>query len=215
VEAKRENMPLDVIEDESGTTIMNAQDMCMIEHIDDLVNAGVKSLKIEGRAKSAYYSGAVTNAYRMAIDSYYEKKQTPKWALEEVNNVSHRAYSTGFYYAGKMSEGRRTPPSQTYDKGYIRNYKLLANVIGGGDIEKSENSLSVLVETRNYFETGENVEILMPKTEPIKTKITKISDKSGNSLKLSNKPMTELFLEFENLNQIDKIPTGSFIRKQI
>ncbi|MDR2748435.1 MAG: U32 family peptidase [Bifidobacteriaceae bacterium] len=214
VEAKRDNMPIDLIEDQTGTTIMNAQDMCMIEHIDDLVNAGVKSLKIEGRAKSAYYTGAITNAYRVAIDSYYNNQPAPKWALEEVNNVSHRAYSTGFYYSGKMSEGRRTPPSQTYNTGYIRNYKLLGNVIEKpGGVQSNSKAL---IETRNYFQTGDTVEIIMPGKEPIKTKICEIIDKSNAAITVSNKPMEKVLLEFENAeNTHFPIPTGSFIRKEL
>ncbi|MDF2632653.1 MAG: family peptidase, partial [Caproiciproducens sp.] len=100
VESKRPGQYMPISEDQSGTYILNSKDMCMIEHIPELVKAGVNSLKIEGRAKSAYYVAVVTNAYRRAIDEYLQNpagKVSP-WVVEELNKISHREYSTGFYF---------------------------------------------------------------------------------------------------------------------
>ena len=99
VEEKRPNEFFPIFEDEKGTYILNAKDMCMIEHIDKLAKAGVDSLKIEGRAKSAYYVTVVTNAYRMAVDEYYKNPDNfilPDWIRDEVYKVSHRKYCNGF-----------------------------------------------------------------------------------------------------------------------
>ncbi|MDR3128435.1 MAG: U32 family peptidase [Bifidobacteriaceae bacterium] len=206
-EITRDNIPMDIIENQTGTTIMSAQDMSTIKHIGDIINAGVNSLKIEGRAKSAYYTGVITNAYKTALNSVLNNKSTPKWAIDEVNSVSHRPYSTGFYYAGKMSQGRRQPPSQTYNKAYIRNYQLIANTL-----ENIKNQTNVLVQTRNYFKTGELIEIVKPNTAPKKVKIYQIIDKAGNLISYSNKPMAELYLQFDKKLSA---PAGSFIRQKI
>ena len=100
VEKKRPNEYMDITEDKHGSYIFNSRDMCMIEHIPELVQAGVSSIKIEGRAKSAYYVAVTTNAYRHAIDAYLEhpEQPLPPWIVEEVDKISHREYSTGFYF---------------------------------------------------------------------------------------------------------------------
>ena len=101
VEEKRPNEFFPIFEYEKGTYILNAKDMCMIEHIDKLAQAGVDSLKIEGRAKSAYYVTVVTNAYRMAVDEYYRNPDNfvlPDWIRDEVYKVSHRKYCNGFFF---------------------------------------------------------------------------------------------------------------------
>ena len=116
MEEKRPGQYFPIFEDEHGSYILNAKDMSMIDHIDDLVDAGITSLKIEGRAKSAYYVSVVTNAYRQAVDQYVadpENYHLAGWLAEEVYKVSHREYCTGFYY------GR---PDQCYlSGGYVRD----------------------------------------------------------------------------------------------
>ncbi|MDR3152376.1 MAG: U32 family peptidase C-terminal domain-containing protein, partial [Bifidobacteriaceae bacterium] len=181
-----------------------------IEHVDDLIEAGIDSLKIEGRSKSAYYSGVITNAYKTAIKAYYSGKKTPKWANQEVHNVSHRPYSTGFYYSDNMSKGRRNSPWQTYEKGYIRNYQLLANVVKNSKIINKTSRIAV--ETRNYFKLNSQIEILSPGKVPQTAKIIKILDKNNQNLPFSNKPMVQLNLILDkNLT----IPIGSFIRQAL
>ena len=136
MEEKRPNEFFPVFEDEKGTYILNSKDMCMIEHIDKLAKAGVTSLKIEGRAKSAYYVAVVTNAYRMAVDHYYKAPDNfvlPDWIRDEVYKVSHRKYCNGFFF-GVPEE------SQYYENsGYIRNYDVVAVV------ESCENGSSSTV----------------------------------------------------------------------
>ena len=107
MEEKRPNQFFKVFEDERGSYILNSRDMCMIDHLDDLIDAGVTSFKIEGRAKSAYYVALTVNAYRAALDSCLKGEKPPKWVLDEVNKISHRPYSTGFFY-GKPTDGSGT-----------------------------------------------------------------------------------------------------------
>ena len=154
MEEKRPGEYFPIFEDEKGTYILNAKDMCMIEHIDKLAEVGVTSLKIEGRAKSAYYVAVVTNAYRMAVDEYYKDPynfKLPDWIRDEVYKVSHRKYSKGFFF-GVPEE------SQYYENsGYIRNYDVVAVV------EKCENGtvyckpVEMMLDTL-FDENGEQIE---------------------------------------------------------
>ena len=122
VEEKRLDQPMPIMENEDGTYILNAKDLCVLEYIDKVIEAGVTSLKIEGRAKSSYYVSTVTNAYRIAVDSYLENPENwslEPWLMDEVRKVSHRDYTTGFYF-GRPEQGQR------YDTGgYIRNCDIL------------------------------------------------------------------------------------------
>ncbi|MDE5937408.1 MAG: U32 family peptidase, partial [Ruminococcus sp.] len=157
VEEKRPNEFFPIFEDEKGTYILNAKDMCMIEHIDKLAEAGVTSLKIEGRAKSAYYVTVVTNAYRMAVDEYYKNPynfRLPDWIRDEVYKVSHRKYCNGFFFG--------TPENSQYyeNSGYMRNYDIVAVV------EKCENG-TVYCTQRNRFFAGDEVELLSPSAKPV------------------------------------------------
>lgn len=153
MEEKRPGEYYPVYEDENGSYILNAKDLCMIEHIDKLAAAGVDSLKIEGRAKSAYYVAVVTNAYRLAVDEYERDPahfSLPLWLLEETRKVSHREYSTGFYF-GRPQDG------QCYKSGgYVRNWDVAAVVEGWQD--------GVLTVTqRNRFFEGDELEALVPR----------------------------------------------------
>ena len=125
MEEKRENEFYPIFEDEKGSYILNAKDLCMIDHIDKLAKAGVNSFKIEGRAKSAYYVSVVTNAYRKAMDIYKQNPddyQLPQWIHDEVFKVSHRAYCTGFFFGHPKD-------CQYYENsGYIRDYDVVAVV---------------------------------------------------------------------------------------
>jgi len=122
MEEKRPGIFLPVFEDEHGTTILNAKDLCMIEHLKELADAGIASFKIEGRAKSPYYVGVVVNAYRTALDAAMEGKPVPEWALRELDTVSHREYSTGFYY------GRQPHQQSYYAGGYVQDWEVSAVV---------------------------------------------------------------------------------------
>ena len=153
MEEKRPGEYFPVFEDEKGTYIMNSRDMCMIDHLDDLMDAGVDCLKIEGRAKSGYYAAIVTGAYRHVLDDIAAGRPIdPVWR-DEVEHVSHRHYSTGFFYG---------QPGQYYDNArYIRDWQICAVVT-----DCDENGLAT-VSLRNKFAAGDQLEVVGPDTRPI------------------------------------------------
>lgn len=179
MEEKRIDQFFPVFEDEKGTYILNAKDLCMIDHIDKLAEAGVSSLKIEGRAKSAYYVAVITNAYRMAVDEYYKNPNNFKlsdWIHDEVFKVSHRKYCTGFFFGHPKD-------CQYYETGgYIRNYDVVAVV------EKCEDGI-VYCTQRNKFMAGDTVEVVSPSQKPIEITIDELFDENGNSIETANHAM--------------------------
>lgn len=177
MEEKRPGQYYPIFEDEKGSYILNAKDLCMIEYIDQLVQAGVTSLKIEGRAKSAYYVSVVTGAYRAAVNEYLRDPNhydPPQWILDEVKRVSHREYSTGFYF------GR---PDQCYQNaGYIREWDVIAVVNGW------ENG-NLLVTSRNKFTCGEIAEVMRPGKPPAALTISTIFDPDEGEVESARHPM--------------------------
>lgn len=172
MEEKRPGMYFPIEEDEKGTYILNAKDLCMIEHIDRLVSAGITSLKIEGRAKSSYYVSVVTNAYRNAVDLYRkdpEHFKLPQWLFDEVRKVSRRQYSTGFYF-GRPEQG------QYYETGgYVRGYDVVALVDDCRD--------GVLYCTqKNKFSVGDTLELLEPRAGVRSFTVTALEDEEGTAL---------------------------------
>lgn len=164
MESKRPGQYMPVFEDKSGTYILNSKDMCMIEHIPELVKAGISSLKIEGRAKSSYYVAVTTNAYRNAIDEYYShpSDKVSPWIVEELNKISHREYSTGFYFGGE--------PGQVYENGgYVREYDVVAIC------EDYRDGMAVLSQ-RNRFFKGDTVDILEAGNKPYTLTLNDIFD---------------------------------------
>ena len=168
MEEKRPGEYFPVFEDERGTYIMNSRDMCMIDHVDDLVDAGLDSLKIEGRAKSAYYAAIVTGAYRHVIDDVWAGRPVdPVWR-DEVERVSHRHYATGFYYG---------PPGQYTDNArYIRQWQVVALVL-----DCDENGLATLT-LRNKFSAGDTVEVVGPDVKPVSFRAPVMEDEAGEPL---------------------------------
>ena len=168
MEEKRPGEYFPVEEDAQGTYILNSRDMCMIDHLDDLWDAGVSSLKIEGRAKSAYYAAIVTGAYRHCMDDVAAGRPIdPVWR-EEVNHVSHRPYSTGFYYGY---------PGQYYENSrYIREWQVTALAT-----DCDENGLATL-SLRNKFRTGDTVELVGPDLRPFSLTVPEMQDAEGNVL---------------------------------
>jgi len=168
MEEKRPGEYFPVEEDEQGTYILNSRDMCMIDHLDDLWDAGVSSLKIEGRAKSAYYAAIVTGAYRHCMDDVAAGRPIDPIWRDEVNHVSHRPYSTGFYYGY---------PGQYYENSrYIREWQVIALVTGC-----DENGLATL-SLRNKFRTGDTVELVGPDLRPFSMTVPEMQDAEGNPL---------------------------------
>lgn len=167
-EEKRPGEYFDVIED-NGTYLYNSKDMCMIEHIPDLIDAGVSSLKIEGRMKSSYYTAVVTNAYRNVIDEISAGYEPDRVWFEEVNKVSHRPYSTGFYYGY---------PGQHYsDASYTSTSDVMA-VVGSCD----EEGNAVLIQ-RNKFSTGDTLELLVPGKKPVEFTAGVMKNDEGEIIK--------------------------------
>lgn len=173
MEEKRPNEYFPVFEDDRGAYILNSKDLCMIEHIPELINSGVDSLKIEGRMKSAYYVAAVVKSYRQAIDSYFEDKENyvfqKKW-LDNLLKVSHRIYSTGFYF--------EKPDSQIYEtSSYIRDYDIV------GIIRNYEEDLEVAtIEQRNKVYEGDRVEVLSPNGDNVWIVLNDMKDDTGEKI---------------------------------
>lgn len=173
MEEKRPGEYFEIQEDARGAYIMNSMDLCMIEHIPDIIESGITSLKIEGRMKSAYYVASVVKAYREAIDEYIKNptgwKFKQEW-LKELSKSSHRQFSTGFYY-GK-------PKSQVYESSdYIRTHDIV------GIVRSYDNDTNIAqIEQRNKVLKGETVEILSPDKESFDLKLDNIMDMDGNEL---------------------------------
>ena len=196
MEEKRPGEYFPVFEDEKGTYIMNSRDMCMIDHLDDLMDAGVDCLKIEGRAKSAYYAAIVTGAYRHVIDDVAQGRPAdPVWR-DEVEHVSHRHYSTGFFYG---------PPGQYYENSrYIRDWQICAVVTGC-----TPEGLATL-SLRNKFRTGDTVEVVGPDTRPFSLTVPEMTDADGLPLFEPKTPQMTFTMPLPR-----PVPPTSFIRHAV
>ncbi len=197
MEEKRKGEYFPVVEQENGTYFFNSKDLCMIEHIPELLKAGITSLKIEGRAKSAYYVAVITNAYKQALLDYYkmgENFELEPWIREEVYKISHRKYSTGFYFGGE--------PGQIYDNGgYVKDYEVVA-------VCENYQDGMIEISQRNKFLKGDELEVLMPGKKPFKFTAEKIIDEKGNEMESAPHAMQKLFIPFEN-----EIEKGAYLRK--
>ena len=174
MEEKRPGEYFPVFEDEKGTYILNSKDMCMIDHLDDLHKAGVDCIKIEGRAKSAYYAAIVTGAYRHCIDDIYAGRPLdPVWR-DEVDHVSHRIYSTGFYYG--------QPGQYTEHSRYIRDWQVVAIV------ESCDENGIAQCSLRNKFHVGEALEVVGPDLRPFPFTAAGMTDPEGAPLEEPRTP---------------------------
>ena len=195
VEETRPGQYFPISEDENGTYILNAKDMCMIEHLDKLIDAGVTSFKIEGRAKSAYYVATVTNAYRLALDHAVKREPIPDWVIDEVYNVSHRNYCTGFYFDHNDAK-------QVYESsGYDRSCDFV------GVIDGYDNGF-VLLTQRNYFTSEDDLEVLMPGTKPVKFHPEHLYNSEGVEIKIANRATEKLKAACDH-----KFPPKSILRR--
>lgn len=198
-EENREGQFFPVIEENGGTYLYNSRDLCMIEHIDELVKAGISSFKIEGRAKSAYYTAVTTNAYHHALNDYMKNPESftlAPWIKEELEKISHREYSTGFYFG--------TEPGQTTDNGgYIRSYNQVA-------VCENYNDGVATITQRNKFFAGDTLDVLPPSGISFTVVAKSLEDEFGNCVESAPHAMQKLFM------QVDcEIPAGSVIRKKI
>ena len=199
-EENREGQFFPVEENDDGTYLYNSRDLCMIEHIKELCKAGISSFKIEGRAKSAYYTSVITNAYRNAIDEYFENRtnenyQVSDWIVEECEKISHRAYNTGFFFG-------KEPGQETANGGYIRHYNQVA-------VSVDEKEDGALITQRNKFLVGDTLDVLPPDGRSFLVRVEELEDENGNKVESAPHPMQRLYLHCKV-----KIPVGSVIRKK-
>ena len=196
MEEKRPGEYFPVFEDEKGTYILNSRDMCTIDHLKDLIDAGIDCIKIEGRAKSAYYAAIVTGAYRHAIDDVYAGRPIdPVWR-DEVDHISHRVYSTGFYYGhpGQYVENSR----------YIRQWQIVAKV------ESCDENGRALCSLNNKFQLGDALEVVGPDTRPFSVTATGMTDLEGNPIDEARTPQMPFYLQLPQ-----QVPAHSMIRRSV
>ena len=182
VEEKRPGEYMEISED-GGTYIMNSNDMCMIEHLPELLDAGIISFKIEGRMKSAYYAAAVTNAYRHAIDAALKGEPLPAFCVDEVEKISHRKYCTGFYCGD---------PGQYYSRN-DSIYFASADVVAV--VESCDENGNAVLTQRNKFFVGDHVELLTNKGEPTPFRVDEIRNAEGETIESTPHPMMELHIK--------------------
>ena len=196
MEEKRPGEYFPVFEDEKGTYILNSRDMCMIDHLQDLMDAGVDCIKIEGRAKSAYYAAIVTGAYRHCIDAAAAGLPLdPVWR-DEVEKISHRIYSTGFYYG--------EPGQYTENSRYIRQWQICAIV------ESCDETGLALCRLNNKFRAGDSLEIVGPDLKPFEIVPEIMRDTEGNALDEPRKPDMHFYLQLPR-----QVPEMSILRKGV
>ena len=196
MEEKRPGEYFPVFEDEKGTYILNSRDMCMIDHLDDLMDAGVDCIKIEGRAKSAYYAAIVTGAYRHVIDGLNAGREIDPIWRNEVDKVSHRIYSTGFYYG--------YPGQYTENSRYIREWQVAAIV------ESCDENGLALCSLRNKFAEGTELEVVGPDLRPFPIITGNMTDLDGNPLAEPRTPQMKFYLPLPQA-----VPPLSILRKSV
>ncbi|MCR5144439.1 MAG: U32 family peptidase [Lachnospiraceae bacterium] len=188
VEEQRPGEYLPVYENERGTYIFNSKDLCMIEHIPELIEAGIDSFKIEGRMKTALYVATVARTYRKAIDDYMESEEKYRanmdWYKEQISNCTYRQFTTGFFF-GKPSEDAQIYDSNTY----IKEYTYLG-IVG----EQNAQGLYSL-EQRNKFSVGETIEIMKPNGDNIEVKVRRITDEDGVDMESAPHPKQKLYID--------------------
>ena len=188
VEETRPGEYMPVYENERGTYIFNSKDLCMIEHIPELIDSGIDSFKIEGRMKTALYVATVARTYRKAIDDYLESpelyRKNMDWYLDQISNCTYRQFTTGFFF-GKPDES-----AQIYDNNtYVKEYTYLG-IIG----ECTADGL-YRIEQRNKFSVGEQIEIMKPDGRNIPVVVRRIVDEEGQEMQSAPHPKQVLYIE--------------------
>ncbi len=202
VEETRPGEYMPVYENERGTYIFNSRDLCMIEHIPEMIDAGIDSFKIEGRMKTALYVATVARTYRRAIDDYLEspelyQKNMP-WYLDQISNCTYRQFTTGFYF-GKPGE-----EAQIYDNNtYVKEYTYLG-IVGG------ERDGMCRIEQRNKFSVGEEIEIMKPDGRNVRVRVDRIQDEEGNAVESAPHPKQVLYIGLEG----GKAETYDILRRE-
>ncbi len=196
MEEKRPGEYFPVFEDEKGTYILNSRDMCTIDHLKELMDAGIDCIKIEGRAKSAYYAAVVTGAYRHCIDDVFAGREIDKIWRDEVEHVSHRVYSTGFYFG---------QPGQYVDNSrYIRQWQIVAKV------EQCDDMGRALCSLNNKFGQGDALEIVGPDLRPFPIVADGLTDAEGLPLEEARTPQMLFYMQLPQ-----PVPVHSLIRRNV
>lgn len=181
VEETRPGQYFPIMEDDRGSYIFNSKDMCLMPNLAEIIESGIDSLKIEGRMKSVHYAASVTKAYRMAIDSYFANPERfsvkDEW-LEELDKVSHRAYTTGFYY------GNPTEKDQIYANS---SYQQTSDFVGLV-LDYDETTGWATVEQRNNMKVGQEIEIFQPKLDGYRQILAEMVDDTGVSIDVAPHP---------------------------
>lgn len=190
VEETRPNEYFPVYENERGTYIFNSKDLCMIEYIPEIVDAGINSLKIEGRMKTALYVACVARTYRKAIDDFFEDPEKYKANMElyreEISKCTYRQFTTGFYF-GKPSE-----EAQIYDSNtYVNEYIYL------GIVDEIDDRGMVRIEQRNKFSVGDMIEIMKPDGSNVLTNVLGMEDEEGNAVESCPHPKQVIYLKLD------------------
>ena len=196
MEEKRPGEYFPVFEDEKGTYILNSRDMCMIDHLRELQEAGIDCIKIEGRAKSAYYAAIVTGAYRHCLDDAAAGRPIdPVWR-DEVEHVSHRIYSTGFYYG--------FPGQYTENSRYIRQWQVCAIV------DSCDENGNAVCSLRNKFRKGDTMECVGPDLRPFAFTAGEMADSEGNALEEPRTPEMRFTIQLGK-----QVPPYSILRHSV
>lgn len=196
MEEKRPGEYFPVYEDDKGTYILNSRDMCMIDHLPELMEAGVDCIKIEGRAKSAYYAAIVTGAYRHCIDDAFAGRELdPVWR-DETEHVSHRVYSTGFYFG--------EPGQYTENSRYIRNWQICAKVDACDETGLAVCSLN------NKFKAGDELEVVGPDLRPFPIVAGNMADLEGQPLEEPKTPQMKFTIRLSK-----PVPPLSMLRRSV
>jgi U32 family peptidase len=191
VEEQRPGEYFPIEEDERGSYIMNSRDLCMLDSLPDMIDAGITSLKIEGRMKSAYYVATVVSAYRKALDAYLESPETyvydPAW-FDELCKASHREFTHGFFYHKPTDEDQNYLTSD-----YVRDYSFIG-VVMGEDPDTGET----IVQQRNKFSIGDTIEVMSPRQSFYEETVTTMRDEEGNHIESAPHPKQVLRIPFEH-----------------
>lgn len=196
MEQKRPGEYFPVFEDEKGTYILNSRDMCTIDHLKELMEAGIDCIKIEGRAKSAYYAAIVTGAYRHCIDDVFAGRDPDPIWRNEVEHVSHRVYSTGFYFG--------FPGQYTENSRYIRDWQICAIV------ESCDETGLAVCSLRNKFRVGDILEAVGPDLRPFQIQAKAMKDENGNPLDEPKTPQMRFTMQLQK-----QVPPNSILRRSV
>lgn len=188
MEEKRPGEYFPVYENERGTYIFNSKDLCMIEHIPDLIDAGIDSYKIEGRMKTALYVATVARTYRKAINDYLESpekyQENMPWYLDQISNCTYRQFTTGFFY-GKPSEETQIYDNNTYEKGYT-----YLGIVGPANEDGMYR-----IEQRNKFSVGETIEVMKPNGDNIEVVVKRLVDEKGQEMESCPHPQQVFYVD--------------------